>query len=83
MTNNTRNAIYACLLLLAITVGACVKDSTVPESIHKQPQDFKFSDARAFFEENAKMQANLSILLSSLPTKSTDDDTLKFENCFK
>ena len=58
MTNNTRNAIYACLLLLAITVGACVKDSNVPESIHKQPQDFKFSDARAYFEENAKMPAS-------------------------
>ena len=82
MTNNTRNAIYACLLLLAITVGACVKDSTVPESIHKQPQDFKFSDARAFFEENAKMPANSSTLLSSLPTKSTDDDTLSLLSYF-
>jgi|GEM_PF-3867416 len=27
MTNNTRNAIYACLLLLAIIVRACVKDN--------------------------------------------------------
>ena len=45
MTNNTCTAIYACLLLLAITVGACVKDSTVPESIHKQPQDFRLTDA--------------------------------------
>ena len=52
MTNNTRNAIYACLLLLAITVGACVKDSTVPESIHKQPQDFQLADARKHYEEN-------------------------------
>ena len=50
MTNNTRNAIYACLLLLAITVGACVKDSTVPESIHKQLQDFKFSNDTLKFE---------------------------------
>ena len=52
MTNNTRNAIYACLLLLAITVGACVKDSTVPESIHKQPQDFQLADAKKHYEEN-------------------------------
>lgn len=52
MTNNTRNAIYACLLLLAMTVGACVKDSTVPESIHKQPQDFQLADARKHYEEN-------------------------------
>lgn len=69
-------------MLLAITVGACVKDSTVPESIHKQPQDFKFSDARAYFEENAKMPANSSTLLSSLPTKSTDDDTLSLLSHF-
>ncbi len=33
-------------------VGACVKDSTVPESIHKQPQDFKLADARKHYEEN-------------------------------
>lgn len=45
MTNNTRTAFDACLLLLAIIVGACVKDSTVPESIHKQPQDFCLADA--------------------------------------
>jgi hypothetical protein len=58
MTNNTRIAFYACLLLLAIIVGSCVKDSTVPESIHKRSQDFKFSEARAFFDKNAKMPAN-------------------------
>lgn len=52
MTNNTRTAFYACLLLLAIIVGACVKDSTVPESIHKQPQDFCLADARKHYEEN-------------------------------
>ena len=40
MTNNTRNAIYACLLLLAITVGACVKDSTVPESNYYETPNF-------------------------------------------
>ncbi len=71
MTNNTRIAIFVCLLLLAIMVGACVKDSTVPESIHKQPQDFKFSEARAFFDENAKMPANSSIQFESSTTKST------------
>ncbi len=82
MTNNTRNAIYACLLLLAITVGACVKDSTVPESIHKLPQDFKFSEARAFFEENAKMPANYPILFDSPTTKSTVDDSLSVLSYF-
>ena len=39
-------------MLLAIIVGACVKDSTVPESIHKQPQDFCLADARKHYEEN-------------------------------
>ncbi len=52
MTNNTRTAIFACLLLLAIIVGAYVKDATVPESIHKQPQDFRLADARKHYEEN-------------------------------
>ena len=46
MTNNTRKAIHACLLLLAIIVGACVKDSTLPESKYKQPQDFRLVDAK-------------------------------------
>ena len=52
MTNNNRTAFYACLLLLDIMVGACVKDSTVPESIHNQPQDFRLADARKHYEEN-------------------------------
>ena len=29
MANNTRTAFYACLLLLAIIVGACVKDGAI------------------------------------------------------
>ena len=46
MTNNTRKAIHACLLLLAIIVGACVKDSMLPESKYEQSQDFRLADAK-------------------------------------
>ena len=57
MTNNTRKAIHACLLLLAILIGACAKDSIMPESKYEQPQDFRLADARKHYEENI---ANLS-----------------------
>ena len=73
MTNNTRIVFYACLLLLAITVGACVKDSTVPESIHKQPQDFSLADARAHYEENIENICFPEIYLKSIiQTKGSD-----------
>ncbi len=73
MTNNTRIVFYACLLLLAITVGACVKDSTVPESIHKQPQDFSLADARKHYEENVENICFPEIYLKSIvQTKGSD-----------
>ena len=52
MTNNTRSVIYACLLLLAIIIGACTKDSALPESNNKQPLNFRLSTARQIYEEN-------------------------------
>ncbi len=52
MTNNTRTALYSGLLLLAIIIGACTKDSIPPESNYKQPHNFRLSAAREFYEEN-------------------------------
>ena len=52
MINDARIATFACLLLLTMVIGACVKDSTMLERINKQPQDFLLVDARIHYEKN-------------------------------
>ena len=70
MTNNTRSALSAVLLLLAMLVLSCTQDTLTPESKILQPQDFKLSDARSIIENRAGNIDFPQLLLPILTTKS-------------
>ena len=70
MTNNTRSALSAVLLLLAMLVLSCTQDTLTPESKILQPHDFKLSDARSIIENRAGNIDFPQLLLPILTTKS-------------